>query len=250
MAVRPVNEPALQVAAGGLAATDAGLRAFLVGVYNKLALGLVLAGAIAWVVGNVPEVGQLMFRTVGGQVAGYTPLGLGVVFAPLILLIGSGFVMRNPTARGAGLLYWSIVALIGASLGVLFLIYTGGSLGVTFFITAAAFGSLSLWGYATKRNLSGFGSFLMMGLVGLILATVVNMFIRSSALLFVVDIAGVLIFSGLIAYDTQRLKTVYAQMADDQASLAVATNYAALSFFINFVNLFQFLLMLTGERRR
>lgn len=249
MAVRPLNEPALR-AVSAAPVTDERLRAFLIGVYNKLGLGLGLAGAIAWAVGNVPAIGQLMFRTVGGQVAGYTPLGLAVVFAPLILLLGAGFVMRNPTARSAGLLYWSIVALIGASMGVLFLVYTGGSLGVTFLITAAAFGSLSLWGYVTKRNLSGLASFLMMGLVGLIIASVVNMFVRSSALYFVVDIAGVLIFAGLIAYDTQRLKTVYAQLGGDEASLAVATNFAALSFFINFVNLFQFLLMLTGERRR
>jgi FtsH-binding integral membrane protein len=249
MVSRPLNEPALAPARAA-AATDAGLRAFMIGIYNKLALGLVLAGAIAWVVGNVPQVGQLMFRSVAGQPVGYTFLGMVVVFAPLVLLMGSSFVMRTPTARGAGLLYWSIVALIGASLGVLFLIYTGGSLATTFFITATAFGALSLWGYTTKRNLGRLGTFLLMGLVGLIVASLVNIFLRSSALYFVVDIAGVLIFSGLIAWDTQRLKLAYDQLAADDVSLAVATNYGALSLFINFINLFPFLLMLTGQRRR
>jgi FtsH-binding integral membrane protein len=250
MVARPLNEPGLGPARSVAVATDAGLRAFMLGVYNKLALGLALAGAIAWVVGDVPQVGQLMFRTVAGQPTGYTLLGMVVVFAPLVLLMGSGFVMRQPTARGAGLLYWSIVALIGASLGVLFLIYTGGSLAMTFFITAAAFGALSLWGYTTRRNLGRLGTFLLMGLVGLIVASLVNMFVRSSALYFLVDVAGVLIFSGLIAWDTQRLKLTYDQLAADDVSLAVATNYGALSLFINFINLFQFLLMMTGQRRR
>lgn len=230
--------------------SDAGLRAFMLGVYNRLALGLVLASGLAWVVGNVPQVGQLMFRTVAGQPVGYTLLGMGVVFAPLVLLLGAGFVMRTPTARGTGVLYWSIVALMGASLGVVFLIYTGASLARTFLITAAAFGSLSLWGYTTKRSLSGAGSFLMMSLIGLILASVVNIFLRSSALAFVVDIVGVLIFSGLIAWDTQRLKLSYADLAAKGTPLEVAANYGALSLFINFINLFQFLLLLTGQRQR
>jgi uncharacterized protein len=231
-------------------AADAGLRTFMLGVYTKLALGLGLAGAFAWVVGNVPEVSRVMFNSVAGEVVGYTPIGLVVVFAPLALLVASAFVMRRPSARGSGLLYWSVVTLIGASLGGLFFVYVGGSLATTFLITAAAFGALSLWGYATHRNLTGLGSFLLVGVAGLIIAMLVNLFVRSSALYLAVDVAGVLIFAGLIAYDTQRLKLVYQEAAADQASLATATSYGALTLFINFINLFQFLLSLTGQRRR
>lgn len=229
---------------------DSGLRAFMLGVYGKLSLGLMLAGAVAWAVASVPQLSQLMFRTVGGQLTGYTPMGLAVVIAPLALLFISAFAIRQPTARGSGLLYWSVVALIGASLGALFLVYVGGSIAVSFLITAAAFGALSLWGYVTHRNLTGLGSFLVMGVAGLVIAMIVNFFVRSSALYFLVDVAGVLIFAGLIAYDTQRLKRLYQEAAENQASLATATNFGALTLFINFVNLFQFLLSLTGQRRR
>lgn len=230
--------------------TDAGLRAFMLGIYRKLALGLVVSGAVAWTVGNVPAVSSLLLRFSGGQLAGYTLLGMLVLFSPLILMLASGFVMRTPTAAGTGLLYWAIVALLGASLGTLFFVYTGGSLASTFFVTAAAFGGLSLWGYTTKRSLTGFGTFLSMGLIGLLVAMVVNLFLRSPLLYFVTNLAGVLIFSGLIAWDTKRLALVYDKVGGDAAAAAVATNFGALSLFLDFVNLFQFLLALTGQRRR
>jgi FtsH-binding integral membrane protein len=124
--------------------------------------------------------------------------------------------------------------------------YTGTSVATTFFITAAAFGGLSLVGYTTKKDLTGFGSFLMMGLIGIIIASVVNVFLHSAAMAFIVSILGVLIFSGLIAYDTQRLKMTYYQLGGDEASMGVATSYGALSLYLDFINLFQFLLMLFG----
>lgn len=229
-------------------AVDAGLRSFMLSVYNKLAVGLVVAGALAWVTGNVPAVTQLLFVQTG-QGFRYTLLGNVVAFAPLVLLLGSMFTMKNPTAQGASLLYWLVVASIGASLGIVFLIYTGGSIASTFFVTAAAFGALSLWGYTTKKNLTGFGTFLFMGLIGLIIAMVVNMFLRSPGLYFVVNAAGVLIFSGLIAYDTQRLKMTYYAVGGDQAALGPVSSFGALSLFINFINLFQFLLSFMGARR-
>ena len=228
---------------------DAGLRAFMLGVYNKLALGLVVAGALAYVTGNVPAVQQLLFaRTDDGRI-GLTLLGMIIQFSPLVMLFGSMFFMKNPTARGVNMLYWAVVSTIGAGLGVLVLRYTGGSLASTFFVTAAAFAGLSLVGYTTKKDLTAFGSFLIVGLIGLVVASIVNMFINSGPMGFIISVVGVLIFAGLIAYDTQRLKMSYYQMGGDQAAMGVATSYGALSLYLNFINLFQFLLSIFGARR-
>lgn len=230
-------------------AFDAGLRAFMIGVYNKVALGLVVSAALAWVTSSVAPVRDLLFLlTPDGRLAGMTPLGWIVAFAPLAILLVSGFALRNPTGGAASALYWTIVALIGASLGVLALVYTGASIASTFLITAAAFGGLSLVGYTTKKDLTGFGSFLIVGVVGLIIASLVNLFLQSEALHFVVSVTGVFIFAGLIAWDTQRLKLTYYQLGD-AASRSVATSFGALSLYINFINLFQFLLSLFGQRR-
>lgn len=227
---------------------DAGLRAFMLGVYNKLALGLVVAGALAWLTGNYEPVQQLLFvQTERG--IGLTMLGMVVQFSPLVMLFGSMFFMKNPTAGGVNLLYWAVVATIGAGLGILFLRYTGGSLASTFFVTAAAFGALSLFGYTTKKNLSGLGTFLIMGVIGLVIASIVNIFMQSPILYLAISGAGVLIFSALIAYDTQRLKMTYYALGGDKAAMGVATGFGALSLFINFVNLFQFLLAFMGGSR-
>src|SRR5690606_14831548 len=157
-------------------AVDAGLRAFMLGVYNKLAIGLVVAGALAYLTGNVPAVGQYLFALTADGRIGVTPLGMIVQFSPLVMLFGSMFFMKNPSPGMVNLLYWAVVATIGAGLGVVFLRYTGESVASTFFVTAAAFGALSLWGYTTKKDMSGWGSFLIMGVIGLIIAMVVNMF--------------------------------------------------------------------------
>ena len=147
------------------------------------------------------------------------------------------------------MLYWGIVSLIGASLGMWVLIYTGASIATTFLVTATGFGALSLYGYATKRDLTGMGSFLIIGLFGIIGAMVVNMFVHSAMIQFIVSALGVLIFAGLIAYNTQRLKMTYYQLGGDQAAMSVATSYGALSLYIDFINLFQFLLQFMGARR-
>ncbi|WP_439476671.1 Bax inhibitor-1/YccA family protein [Brevundimonas sp.] len=228
---------------------DAGLRSFMLGVYNKLALGLVVAGALAYVTGNVPAVQQLLFAAGPDGRIGLTMLGMVVQFSPLVLLFGSMFFMKNPTAGGVNLLYWAVVATIGAGMGILFLRYTNESIASTFFVTAAAFGGLSLFGYTTKKDLSGLGSFLIMGVIGLIIAMVVNMFLQSSMMALIISAIGVLIFSGLIAFDTQRLKMTYYSLGGDKAAMGVATGFGALSLFINFVNLFQFLLMFMGGNR-
>ncbi|OYW41486.1 MAG: hypothetical protein B7Z42_00755 [Brevundimonas sp. 12-68-7] len=230
-------------------AVDAGLRSFMLGVYNKLALGLAVAGALAFVTGTYEPVQQLLFaRTADGRL-GLTVLGMVIQFLPLVLLFGSMFFMKNPTARGVNMLYWAVVASIGAGMGVLFLRYTGGSLASTFFVTAAAFGGLSLVGYTTKKDLSGMGSFLIMGVIGLIIASIVNIFLQSGTFYLIISALGVLIFSGLIAYDTQRLKMTYYAIGGDKNAMGVATGFGALSLFINFVNLFQFLLAFMGGNR-
>jgi len=231
-------------------AVDAGLRAFMLGVYNKVALGLVLSGLLAYVTSSVPAVRDLLFTvTPTGRLAGYTVLGMVLAFSPLVILLGSAFLMRNATPRSAGILYWTIVSLIGASMGTVFLRYTGQSVASTFFITAAAFGALSLFGYTTKKDLSGLRTFLMIGLVGIILAMIVNIFVQSSMLMFLVSAAGVLIFAGFTAYDTQRLKMTYYQLGGNQSALGVATSYGALSLYLDFINMFQFLLFFLGGNR-
>ena len=227
---------------------DAGLRSFMLGVYNKVALGLLLSAALAFLTGTYPPVRDLMYQVTASGIR-MTMLGMIVSFAPLVLLLVSGFAIKNPSPASSGAIYWTIVSLIGASLGVVVLMYTGASIAQTFLITAASFGALSLIGYTTKKDLTGFGSFLIMGLIGLILASVVNICLKSPGLVFAINALGVLIFAGLIAYDTQRLKMTYYQLGGDQAAMGVATNYGALSLYINFINLFQFLLQFLGQRR-
>ena len=237
-------------AGAGDMAVDAGLRGFMLGVYNKVALGLVWSAVLAYVTAFVPAVREQLFLvTPAGRFAGFTLPGLIVAWAPLVILLISNFTMRNPTARGATGLYWLIVTLLGASLGMWALIYTRSSIAVTFLITASAFAGLSLFGYVTKRNLTGLGSFLFMAVWGLIIAMLVNVFIHSAAVSFAVNVLGVLIFSGLIAYDTQRLKMTYYAVGGDAGARGVASSYGALSLYIDFINLFVFLLRLTGGRR-
>jgi FtsH-binding integral membrane protein len=231
-------------------AVDAGLRSFMLGVYNKVALGLVVSAILAYVTGTVPAVRDQMFVvTPDGRFGGYTLLGNIVTWAPIVMLLGSMFVMRSQTAKGTGILYWLVVATIGASLGVNVLLFTGASIATTFLITAAAFGALSLAGYVTKKDLTGFGSFLIVGVFGLLIASVVNIFLHSAAISFMVNVLGVFIFAGLIAYNTQRLKMTYYALGGNRESLAVATNYGALNLYIDFINLFQFLLSIFGSRR-
>jgi FtsH-binding integral membrane protein len=228
---------------------DTGLRSFMLGVYNKLALGLVLSAALAWLTADFEPVRQMLYITSpDGRLMGFTLAGTILRFAPLVVLLGAMFI-KNPSPAMSGALYWGVVSAIGAGLGVWLLAYTGASVASTFLITATAFGALSLFGYTTKKDLTGFGSFLIMGVFGLVIAGLVNIFLQSSMMSFIISVLGVLIFSGLIAYDTQRLKMTYYELGGDQSAMSVATNYGALSLYINFINLFQFLLSFLGNRR-
>lgn len=225
-------------------AVDAGLRAFMLGIYNKMALGLALTAGLAWVVGTTPALMQAIFSG---------PQAYLVMFGPLAILLISSFTMKNPSPVGANLVYWSVVALIGVGMGALVYYYARIPDGMTivakaFLTTAAAFGGLSLWGYTTKRDLTGFGTFLIMGLIGLIVASLVNMFLQSSALSFAISVIGVLVFAGLVAFDTQRLKNMYYYLGGNERAMSVATTFGALSLYINFINLFQFILSLMSPR--
>lgn len=225
-------------------AVDAGLRSFMLGVYNKMALGLVLTAVLAYVVGSNDA---LMAAIFGG------PQRYIVMFAPLAILLLSGFMMKNPSPMGANAVYWSVVSLIGIGMGAIVFYYAripDGMISVAkaFFVTAAAFGALSLWGYTTKRDLTPMGTVLIMAAVGLIIAMIVNMFIQSSVMGLVISVAGVIIFSLLTAFDTQRLKYSYYEMGGDPRALNVTTTFGALSLYLNFVNLFQFILSLIGPR--
>lgn len=229
---------------------DAGLRSFMLGVYNKMALGLLVSAGIAYAVATIPAIRDLLFYvSETGAFRGYTVPGMILAFAPLALVLISGFAMRNPSPAGSAALYWGIVSLIGASGAVWVLRYTGGSIASTFLITATAFGALSLVGYTTKRDLSGFGSFLIMGVWGIFIASIVNIWLKAPMLYWIINAVGVLIFAGLTAYDTQRLKMTYYAIGGDEAGKAVATNYGALSLYLDFINLFQFLLAFLGGRR-
>lgn len=231
-------------------AVDAGLRGFMLGVYNKLALGLILSAALAFVTADIPAVrDQIYIVDADGRLMGFTLLGTVLRFAPLVVMLVGMFGMRNVTPRSSGVFYWTIVSLIGAGLGVWMLAYTGVSVASTFLITAAAFGALSLVGYTTKKDLTGFGNFLIMGLFGIMIAMVANIFLHLAGMAFIINILGVLIFAGLTAYDTQRLKMSYYQLGGSQTAMGIATNYGALSLYLNFINLFQFLLSFTGSRR-
>ena len=215
-------------------AVDAGLRSFMRGVYNKVGLGLVLAGALAYVTGNVPAVRDLLWTTSGLGVHGMTVLGMVIAFAPLAILMFGRFAMQQ-SPRNAAMIYWALVSLIGASLGTVFLRYGDISIAQTFLVTATAFGGLSLLGYTTKRDLSGMGGFLAMGLIGLIVAMFASFLFHSPMLSFIINILGVGIFAGFTAYDAQKLKAIYYQVGGDNAAMSVATSYGALNLFLDFI---------------
>jgi uncharacterized protein len=225
-------------------AVDAGLRSFMLGIYNKMGMGLLISGALAYIVGTTPALQATLLTA---------PIGYVVMFGPIAILLISSFVMKNPSPIAANLVYWSVVTLFGISLGGIVMGYAaiqGGMMIIAkaFLITATSFGALSLWGYTTKKDLTGFGTFLIMGLIGLIIASVVNMFVASSALSFGISVIGVLIFAGLTAFDTQRLKFMYYQLGGDARAAAVGSTFGALSLYLNFINMFLFILRLLSPR--
>ncbi len=228
---------------------DAGLRAHMIRVYNYMASGLALSGIVAFALFSSSDLAGLFFQVApGNRVIGLNILGWVAIFAPFGLLLLMGFRAAQMSVGGIQAIYWAVTALMGISLSLLLFRYTGASVARTFFVTAASFGALSLYGYTTKKDLSAFGKFLFMGLIGLILAGLVNMFFPSGTMSFIISAAGVLIFSGLIAYDTQKIKEQYADAWGSQTAEKVAI-FGALSLYLDFVNLFQFLMAFMGQSR-
>ena len=239
-----------QMPAGTMdASVDVGLRKFMLGVFNKMGLGLAWTAILAFVVANTSLINMFFATNAAGEITGLSILYYIVAFGPIAILFGSSFLMKNPSPVGASVVYWSVVSLIGTSMGLLVWVYAGipdgmATMAKAFLTTAIAFGGMSLWGYTTKRDLTPIGNFLMMAVFGLIAAMIINMFIASSMMSFFISIGGVLIFAGLTAFDTQRLKFQYYELGGNERAMSVATTYGALSLYINFINMFQFILAL------
>lgn len=220
------------------AALDEGLRRHMLRVYNYMALGLVMTGVVAFVVGTTPALYVPIFSS---------PLKWVVMLAPLAFVLFFSFRMQSMSASSAQAMFWAFCAVMGLSMASIFLVFTGTSIARTFFIAATMFGATSLYGYTTKRDLSQFGSFLIMGLIGVVIASVVNIFLGSTMLQFIVSVVGILVFVGLTAWDTQSIKEQYAENFDAESQQKLAV-FGAFSLYLNFINIFQLLLNLTGER--
>ena len=228
-------------AAGGVAVeVDIGLRSYMLSVYNFMASGVLLTGIVAMLFARSGYAATIL--------AGPGILKYVIMLAPLGFVMVLSFGLRRLSTAAAQLLFWGFAAVMGLSMASIFLVFTGTSIAQTFFATAASFGALSLWGYSTKKDLSAFGTFLIMGLVGLLVAMIVNMFLRSSAMQLVISLVGVLLFAGLTAYDTQRIKNLYREVAGSEMFGKVVI-LGALTLYLDFVNLFTFLLQFMGDRR-
>jgi FtsH-binding integral membrane protein len=255
------------------AAIDAGLRAYMLRVYNYMVIGLAITGAAAlgiYMLSVADSLANASYVVRAGRVIpatadfvvqsrdvlltniGYamfvSPLKWAVIFAPLALVFALSFGVERMRPATAQALFWLYAALVGLSLGSIFMVYTHTSITRVFFITAASFGALSLWGYTTRRDLSGMGSFMIMGLFGIIVASLVNIFLASSPLQWAISVLGVVIFSGLTAWDTQRLKSEYLYGAMDGEIVERSAVMGALSLYLDFINLFTLLLQLLGQR--
>ena len=244
--------PGAGSAATAAAQVDAGLRAYMLQVYNWMASGLALTGIVAYVCNAyLLDLFYPMVMTPRGLM--HVPGGLAYItmFAPLAFVMVLSFGVNRLSTTAAQGLFWAFAAAMGASLMNIFLVYTGESIVRVFFITSGTFAAMSLWGYTTRSDLSRMGSFMAMGLIGIVLAGLVNMFIGSSALQFAISIIGVVVFTGLTAFDTQRIKSSYLQSAYMGGMMGGQKQsvYDALTLYLNFINLFMLLLQLTGDRR-
>ena len=239
-------------AAADGAVIDAGLRSYMLRVYNWMTSGLLLTGIVSYGIANTSliELFYQRVQTPRGVAIAPTILGYAAIFAPLAFTMVLSFGVSRLSKTAVQALFWAFAAAMGASLANIFLIYSSESIARVFFITSATFGAMSLYGYTTKSDLSRMGSFLIMGLIGVVIASVVNMFIGSTALQFAISVIGVLVFVGLTAYDTQRIKGDYMQhaYAEGTDGAAVRSVYDALSLYLNFITLFMLLLQLFGNR--
>jgi len=226
---------------------DEGLRKYFLKIYQLMSAGLAITAIAAIAVFTLPTLTNLMFVTDGyGHYMGLTGFGWLISFAPLGISLYFAFGYDRISAENAQILFWIYAALVGMSLAALGLIYTGASIARTFFVCSAMFGGMSLYGYSTGKDLTGLGSFLFMGLIGLMLTSIINIFLRSPAIEYALSVIGVIIFTGLIAYDTQKLKNLYFSGADGGSKVGII---AALTLYLDFINLFIYLLRFMGQRR-
>ena len=245
------DRPSVATAQGSTAVVDQGLRSYMLRVYNYMGIGLVVTGLVAWFTYTQSFVEQ------NGRIVGVTPLGAAlynsplqwvIMLAPLAFVLVLSFGVQKLSVPVTQILFWAFAAVMGLSLSSIFAVYTGGSIAQVFFISAATFGAMSLYGYTTKRDLTQIGSFLMMGLIGIIIASLVNLFVGSTALQFAISVIGVIVFTGLTAWDTQRIKEVYFE-SDPGDVMTKKALMGALSLYLDFINLFVMLLQLVGQRR-
>ena len=238
--------------AGRAEAIDQGLRTYMLRVYNYMASGVAITGVVAYVIYTMAVVtgpdGAITGLTAFGNFMYASAFKWLLIFAPLGLVFFISARINSMSLSTAQISFWVFSALMGASISSIFLIYAGQSIAQVFFITAAAFGALSLWGYTTKRDISAWGSFLFMGVIGIIIAMVVNLFLASPAIQFAISAIGVLVFAGLTAYDTQQIKEMYS-VSDDGTVTGRKSVMGALRLYLDFINMFMFLLMLFGARR-
>ena len=229
---------------------DQGLRAYMIRVYNYMASGVAITGVVAYLIYamSVEQTAAGLQLTSFGSFIFASAFRWVVIFAPLAMVFFISARINSMSVSGAQIAFWIFAALMGASISSIFIVYSGESIARVFFITAASFGALSLWGYTTAKDLTGWGSFLFMGLIGVIIASLVNLFIGSTALQFAVSVVGVLVFAGLTAYDTQRIKEMY-YVGDDGTVAGRKAVMGALSLYLDFINLFMLLLQLFGNRR-
>ena len=239
---------------------DAGLRAHMNKVYGMMSVGMLLTGGAAWAIAGLAtttdpsqaaaQMGNGQYLTALGSAIYASPLKWVIMFAPLLVVFAFSALINKMSTATAQLVFFGYAVLMGLSLSSIFLVFTGASIAQTFLVTSIAFAALSLYGYTTKKNLSGLGTFLMMGVIGLVIAMIVNMFLHSPALTFAISAIGVLIFAGLTAYDTQNIKATYIQHAQmgDSEWLGKAAILGALTLYLDFINLFMFLLSFMGNR--
>lgn len=236
---------------------DEGLRAHMTKVYGLMSVAMLITAAAAWLMASLAisptptayQIGANTYLTEFGKTLFLSPLKWVVMFAPLAVVFAFGSMLGRMSLATAQLVFWAFAALMGVSISWIFAVYTSFSVVQTFLITAIAFSGLSLYGYTTKRDLSGMGTFLMMGLIGLIVAMIVNIFLQSSAMQFAISVIGVLIFAGLTAFDTQNIKNTYLQLAQsDSEFVGKAAIMGALQLYLDFLNMFMFLLQFLGNR--
>ena len=237
---RMVGAPPAAVGTGTRdVAYDAGLRSYMLSVYNYMASGVLLTGVVALLFANSGMAQDIMF---GPGLTKYL-----IMFSPLAFVLAMSFGLNKMSTGTLQMLFWGFAIVMGLSMSTILLVYTGASVAQTFFATAAAFAGLSLWGYTTKKDLSGFGTFLIMGVVGLLVASVINIFMQSTVMNLVISFIGVLLFAGLTAYDTQKIKSMYAHVAGTDM-MGKTVIMGALNLYLDFINMFQFLLSLLGNR--